>query len=147
MPISTRLISRLERRTNTKNALKLSIPAMKERLKESYQRYYLLKKDTVSLRKSWLSDLAAIKSKFIGSCQQSTYNNLILRETQRRAGKRLCRVTGKAYSGGLIKVKAKRDRNWEELTNKNNIEDTIHKSNHIKFSQTNSTPTMSSPLV
>jgi len=78
MPISTRLISRLERRTNTKNALKLSILAMKEQLKESYQQYYLLKKDAVSLRESWLLDLAAIKSKFTGSYQQSTYNNLIL---------------------------------------------------------------------
>ena len=52
IPISIRIISRLERRTNTKNTLKLSILAMKERLKESYQRYYLLKKDVVSLRES-----------------------------------------------------------------------------------------------
>jgi len=46
-----------------------------------------------------------------------------------------------------MKVIAKRDGNWEELTNKNDIENTIHESNHIKFSQTNSTPAMSSPLV
>ena len=80
MHISMRLISRLERKIGLVNSLDLSILLIQERLKESFQRYYSLKKEAVVLRESSLLDLEAIKSKYTRVYQQAIYNNLIMRE-------------------------------------------------------------------
>jgi len=87
-----------------KDSLSLSRDEVLAQLQESFKRYYSLKLYTIELRELWLHNLAAIKAKHSGNCQQSIYNNLIQQERQRRVGRRLKRVTEKTYFGGLVKV-------------------------------------------
>ena len=116
-------------------------------LKESYRRHYLLKQQASSLRESWLLDLAAAKAKVSGTCQNSMCINLMRQERQRRAGRRLKRVLGKGIGRGLIKVSVQEGEDLVELTDKALIENATHAENAKKFSQTESTPAMSDPLV
>ena len=75
--VSTKLISRLEKKALIKNSLSYSKEIVKERLKESYQKYYKLRKETVYLRESWLRDLVAIKVQSSDSNQDTIIFNLI----------------------------------------------------------------------
>ena len=77
MSISTRLITRLERRVGTVNSLNCSKVEVKTKLKESCKRYYCLKKQAGELRESWLLDLAALKAKASDGDQSTIYKNLI----------------------------------------------------------------------
>ena len=110
-------------------------------------RYYQLKQQAIKLQESWLIDLAAAKALDSGGDQIIIYNNLIRQECQKRAGKRLRRVTGKLHAGGLLKVLVQQDNEWVELTKKLAIEDIIYMENIKKFTQTNSTPAIVELLV
>ena len=46
-----------------------------------------------------------------------------------------------------MKVTAQKEKQQVELTKKEEIEDAIHLENYAKFTQINSTPAMSTPLV
>ena len=61
--VSTRLISRLERRVKEQYSLQFSREEVELKLKESFHCYYELKKIAHSLRESWLRDLVALKAK------------------------------------------------------------------------------------
>ena len=61
--VSTRYISRLEKRVYVTNSLRNSLSQTNEHLKDACARYYALKKDVDDLRESWLKDLAAIREK------------------------------------------------------------------------------------
>ena len=88
MLISTRLITRLERRVGTVNSLHCSKAEVKIKLKESCKRYYCLKKQAGELRESWLLDLAALKAKASDGDQSIIYKNLIRQEKQKKAVKK-----------------------------------------------------------
>ena len=139
--VSTRFITRLENKADIKRSLRCSLAKALQNLKEAYQRYYSLKKDADDLRKSWLKDLAAIQSKKTGGNQETIYQNLLLRERQRAAGRRLRRQLGKTQRG-LSKASVKDGDETIELTTKEEIEDACHQENRSKFSQTNATPLM-----
>ena len=145
--VSTRFISRLERRVDIVNSLHNSQTQVRIKLKEAYTRYYELKKDADKLREDWLQDLAAIQAKEQGGDQASRYKSLLQRERQRHASRRLRRVTQKNISGGLTKVVAtSADGSTIEVSDKEGIEQACHEENRKKFSQTNSTPLMSGQL-
>ena len=78
--VSTRCISRLEKRVSVKNSLRNIIAQTNENLKDACARYYALKKDVDDLRESWLKDLAAIRAKEKGGDQSKIYSALLLRD-------------------------------------------------------------------
>ena len=146
--VSTRFISRLERRVSISDSLRNSKATVKTYLDKAYKHYFELKKDADNLRESWLRDLAAIKANEDGGDQETIYHNLLERERQRRASRRLRRVMGKINSGGLNKVIAPNTDGTEtELTSKTDIEEACNDSNRKKFQQTSNTPPMSGDLV
>ena len=49
-------------------------------IKESYQRYYALKKQAVNIRESWLLELATVQAKFDGGDQSVKYTTMLLHE-------------------------------------------------------------------
>ena len=56
-------------------------------------------------------------------------------------------MIGKANFRGLMKVSVMQNNQWIELTNKESIENTIYQGNMRKFTQTNQSPIMLTPLV
>ena len=71
-----------------------------------------------------------------GGHQEATSQNLLERERQQRAARRLCRVLGKFNSGGLNKIFAPNEDGDEvEFTSKTEIEKACYKSNCQKFQQ------------
>ena len=88
MPISTRLITRLERRVGTVNLLHFSKAEVKIKLKESCRRYYSLKKQARELRESWLLDLVALKAKASDGDQSTIDKILFGRRSKRKLLKR-----------------------------------------------------------
>ena len=61
--VSTRFISRLERRNAITNSLRYTKVQVKTKLNLAYKNYYELKKNASQLRETWLKDLAAKKLK------------------------------------------------------------------------------------
>ena len=90
--VSTRFISRLEKRVKETNSLKHSKAEILLYLKMAYKNYYGLKKEAHKLRETWLRDLAAQKAQMDGGDQETIFNNLLHRERQRIAARRLRRV-------------------------------------------------------
>lgn len=146
--VSTRFITRLEKRTKTRNSLQYTLQETSKILTETYRRYYALRKDAHNLRDSWLQDLAALKAKEEGGDGQAIYNQLRLQERQRSASRRLKRTMGKTVTGGLTKTSIRlEDGQTKELTDRLEIENAIHEENRAKFSQTHLTPPMTAPLL
>ena len=145
--VSTRYISRLEKRVGIFHSLQVSLQVASTRLQESYKRYYELKSVAQELRESWLMELAAVKAKEAGGDQHKYYSQLIQQERDRIASRRMRRLFGKMHGGGLTKVTVTQpDGTIIEHTEKEAIEQACHKENSIKFSQTEHTPTMAGIL-
>ena len=81
--VSTRFISRLERRNSVKNSLKHTKLEIKTKLNKAFQQYYSLKKQAADLRETWLKDLAALRAKTHGGDQDTIFKSLLHREIQR----------------------------------------------------------------
>lgn len=145
--VNSRFIQRLEKRVGLHNTLKtpLSVAIRKER--EAYTRYYAMKQMDDTLRESWLSELAAAKAKENGGDHFTYYNNMLLRERQRRAARRLRYIRQKGHAGGLAMVQTQDDDGEvHTFTDKEDIERTCLQENKEKFNQTKDTPCMMSPL-
>ena len=145
--VSTKYISRLEKKTSTPHSCQIHLQQASERLQESYKRYYELKAGAWELRESWLMELAAIKAKELGGNQHKHYNNLILLERQRIANRRMKRIFGKMNGQGITSAcVTQEDGTVIEHTTKEDIERACHEENFKKFSQTNNTPAMMGQL-
>ena len=83
--VSTRFISRLERRNSIINSLHYTKQQVKLNLNQAYKKYYVLKKDAANLRETWLKDLAAMKAQQDGGDQDTIYTTMLHRERQCRA--------------------------------------------------------------
>ena len=143
--VSTRFISRLEKHADVENSLRGTLIQAQQYMKQAISRYYTLKKDADSLRESWLRDLAAIKAKEKGGNQEAIYQSLLLRERQRKAGRRLRRAMGKVQHG-LTQIEVTDGDGTREVTDKIGIENACHIENNSKYSQTNNTPMMRGQL-
>ena len=88
-----------------------------------------------------------MKAQQEGGDQDTIYTNMLHREQQRRASRRLRLILGKTLGTGLNKVTVVDESgDPQDLTNKHDIEQACHRSNEAKFSQTNMTPPMQGKL-
>ena len=93
-------------------------------------------------------DLVPIKAKEDGGNHFQYYNEMVARERQRQASRRLKRVMKKSLHRGLIKASLTQDDGSSiEYTDKEDIEQACLDENFNKLSQRNNTPVMQSPLV
>ena len=145
--ISTRMISRLEKKAKVVNSFFFSREEIEQLLKDSHLRYYQLKQEAINLRESWLKDLSAIQDKSNGQNQDTIYANLIRQEKQRRAGRRLKIMLGKCNGKGFDKVSVKVNYACSELTRKEEIEVACQEENRNKFLHSRGTPAMTGQLV
>ena len=89
-----------------------------------------------------------MKAKEDGGYQETIYTNLLHRENQRRSARRVCRILGKTFGSGLTRVSIQDENGTlQEVTDRKGIESACIESNRAKFTQTEDTPPMTSPLV
>ena len=147
--VSTRLITRLEKRTNTSNTLQYSIQQIKTELTDAYAQYKAIKKngnDTL-LRDEWYEQLANAKA----AANNTTFAVELRLKRQKEKQKRMFRAIKWTIKDKMINPiisEVEETVNNEEvlLTDKHQVEQAIIKANDKKYRQTNDTPLMSELL-
>lgn len=146
--VSTKYITRLENYVGIPHALQITLQQAIDNLKDSYGRYYELKKQATQLRESWLMDLAALKAKELGGNHEEHYKQMAMRERQWTAAHRMRGVLHKFHGNGLSKVSVQTETGEkQELTDKEAIESACLEGNLDKFTQTERTPAMVGQLL
>jgi hypothetical protein len=125
-----------------------SLLAAKLASKVTFKAYKAAKKEHIVSRESWLSQLAQSKSQDDGKSADNHAKSLITIEKQRRQARNVKRMNQKMKSFGTSKIIAPNSSgSWVEFTSKEDIEAGCQQENSQRFSQTESTPFMTSPLI
>jgi hypothetical protein len=130
----------------TTSALSLVSAVVAQRA--NFKAYQSAKKDHIASRESWLFTPARSKSQDDGKPEEHHRNSLVSIERQRRQAKNVKMMNWKIKSLGTSKVIAPDSTGqWIECTTQEDIEAGCQQENSQRFSQTSSTPFMTSPLV
>ena len=144
---SNRKINRLETTVGIQNSLRRSREETNLEIIKADKHYKTVKKMAKRKRISYLE----AKAKSIADEQRhdrdNVYLQLITREKQREAARRIKLTLGKLKGLGVTKVDIlKPDGGTEELTTKTEIETACMEENNKKYKQTCDTPCMTLPL-
>jgi hypothetical protein len=130
----------------TTSALSLASVVVAQRA--NFKAYQSAKKDHIASRESWLFTLAQSKSQDNGKLEEQHRNSLVSIERQRRQAKNIKMMHRKIKSLGTSKVIAPDSTGqWIECMTQEDIEAGCQQENSQLFSQTSSTPFMTSLLV
>jgi hypothetical protein len=140
-------LRRLERMTGVDNSLHCSLPQALEKERECYLAYWDLKKHARHERQTFLEQKARSIATESGGRTASIIKQLISREKQREASRRIKCTLHQIRNSGVTKVEIGGD-NMEtvEITTKTGIERACMDENRNKFQQTQNTPCMMEPL-
>ena len=139
-------LRRMELSAGITNSMHCSLEEAEDNLKESRQQYNQFKKRANSARKSFLEDLAQAVAVKEDRDKTSVYKQLIHREEQRAAGRKMRAALGKTIKGGIKRVEViSEDGSTKEIITKDGIEKVCLDENNRKYCQTQDTPCMSNP--
>jgi hypothetical protein len=145
--INGRSLRRLERKAGILHTQQFTIIEMQTFLSEAFSEYYSIKKDAKNIRLTWLEGLALRREESMPNAGNQ-YKQLIRKEKQRQAARRVKSVLQKSNRGSLTMIETKdADGSWVEQTDQTNIERGCMESNFEKYTQTNTTPIMQSGLI
>jgi hypothetical protein len=140
-------LRRLERTTGIKDSLHCSLEQAKENEKIAYSDYWKFKKHATEERETFLEDKAKEIAKESGSKKANIIKQLITREKQREASRRIKCTLHKIKNSGISKVDVETATGGTiEITTKAGIENACMQENRNKFLQTRNTPCMREPL-
>ena len=144
---SNRKINRLEITVGIQNSLRRSREEVNLEIIKADKHYKTVKKMAKRKRISYLEAKAKSIADEQGHDRDNVYLQLIKREKQREAARRIKLTLGKLKGLGVTKVDIlKPDGGTEELTTKSEIEAACMEENNKKYKQTRETPCMTMPL-
>jgi hypothetical protein len=140
-------LRRLEHYTGIKDSLHCSLEQAIDNEKLAYEEYWKFKKQATQERQTFLETQAKAIAKESGTTKSSILTQLILREQQREASRRIKFTLHKIKRAGISSVEIERP-NGEtvEINTKAGIERACMDENRNKFLQTRNTPCMREPL-
>ena len=140
-------IRRLEKQLNTHNCLNVSLQEIRQNVQQAYQAYWIVKKDAKNHRLTYLERKATNIAEETGNEQDNVYKQLINREAQRLAARRIRFTLRKLRGGGITRIEVQdQEGNWQEKTTKETIESGCMEENIKKYRQTENTIGMQHPL-
>jgi hypothetical protein len=140
-------LRRLEKRTGIRHSLHCTIEEAKVNEKQALEEYWTFKKTARQTRNTFLEKKARELGKEKKVKQQTIMKQLIIREKQREASRRIKATLNKVRKGGITTVNILTPQgDTIELTTKQDIEQACMDENKAKFLQTQHTPCMREPL-
>ena len=140
-------LRRLEKSLKTRNCLNLSLPEIKTNIQDAYKKYWKVKKEANQHRIDYLERKAQDIADELDTDATNVYKQLILRESQRLAARRVKYTLGKLRGGSVTRIEIPMaDNQWQEITSKAGIEKGCIQENIKKYRQTEDTPCMVNPL-
>ena len=140
-------LRRLETSLKIHNCLSLPAEEIKHHLQESYKEYWKVKKDAKKHRLHYLERKAQDIADENGIDSNNVYKQLMQREDQRLAARRVKYTLRKLRGGSVMRIEVPtEDGQWREVTTKEGIEKGCIKENIKKYRQTEDTPCMTYPL-
>ena len=140
-------LRRLEKILKIHNCLNLTSTEIKLNIKEAYKNYWTVKKEAKQHRLNFLERKAQDIANESGLVTENVYKQLMMRENQRLAARRIKYTLKKLREGSVtrIEIPVGNDQ-WQEITTKKGIEKGCISENIKKYRQTESTPCMIQPL-
>ena len=107
-------LRRLERTTKIHNGLNLDLPTIKEHIKSAYKEYWAVKKEAKKHRFNYLERKAQDISNDTGTEAGNVYKQLMLRESQRLAARRVKYTLNKLRGGAVTRLEVlDEDNEWK----------------------------------
>jgi hypothetical protein len=139
---------RLEKKASLTGSRNTTITNAKTALAQAYAEYWDIKKEANDLRTTFLEKKAKELSKHEKGDEKNIYEQLLLREKQRASARKIKYVLNKVMGSGVTKISLiNQDGEWEEVTDKRQIEEGCAQENSSKYRQTETTPCMRGQLV
>jgi hypothetical protein len=146
--VNSKYIKRLERRVQETGCRGKTLEEIKTAVATSFTVYWDLKSKASDLRTTFLQKKANELAKAKKTDQTNVYSQLIAVELQRKSARKIKYVLNKVLGGGVTKISLRNQQGeWEETTNKIQIELGCAKENESKYRQTENTPCMTGQLV
>lgn len=140
-------LRRLEKKTGIMNSLHCTIEEAQEQVTKAFTEYWEFKKSAQASRSTFLEQKAKQISAESTTGTKNILKQIITKEKQREASRRIKSTLHKIRKSGITKVEVQNDNGEiEEVTTKRGIERACMTENAHKFQQTNSTPCMRAPL-
>ena len=132
---STSKLKRLEKKVGVTNSLHHTLQEAKAKLKIAINQHKELKKNAAKLRKTFLEEKAQAIADEGTSDSANIYQQLLMREKQQEAARRIKFTLNKIDGKGITKVEIQwgPDEPIEELTTKEDIEQACMAENHLKY--------------
>ena len=147
--VSTKLITRLEKRIDISNSLSYTLNQIKQELTDAFQKYKEIKKNGngSSLRDEWYEQLAEAKA----AANNTSFASELKNKRQKEKQKQMFRAIKWATANNTVNTaisEVTETVNGEEvtLTSKDEVEQAIITANDKKYRQTNDTPLLNELL-
>ena len=140
-------IQRLENKNNSQGCRDTTLREAKMKRSEAFSHYWEIKKEAQELRLTFLEKKAKDLAIANDLETDNVYKQLITREAQRSTARKIKYVLRRTHGGGVTKVSLLNARGqWEETTDKLEIETGCANENAHKYRQTENTPCMMGQL-
>ena len=140
-------LRRLEKQTGISNSLHTPLHIVEMKIRSAQMEYNKVKKEAKELRYKFLEAKAAAMAEENNGDQKNVYKQLILREKQREAARKIKTILHKINGGGVTRIEIQANNgDITEITTKEGIERACMEENKAKNSQTRNTPCMTDPL-
>ena len=145
--INMKYIKRLEKKVGIYGGRHTSLVEAKLTLAKTFTDYWDIKRQADELRITFLQKKAKELAKDKSLDDKNVYLQLISREKQRKSARKIKYVLNKVLGGGVTKISLLNHHGqWEEITDKEKIEQGCAIENASKYRQTESTPCMQGQL-
>ena len=140
-------LCRLETSVGLSHSLHCSLEEATANLERSRKEYERYKKTATESRKTYLWGLSEDIARQKDTTAINIYTQMIHREEQRAAGRRMRMALGKTIKGGIKRVEVLTvNGEVKEVLSKSGIEQACLIENERKYRQTQNTPSMSNPM-
>ena len=140
-------LHRLIKKAGLPGSVNATLEECKQSTAQAFTMYWDVKRRATDLRITFLQTRAKELSKVRKLDENNVYLQLIASEQQRRSARKIKFVLHKVLGGGVTKISILNQQgNWEETTNKQEIEQGCAEENASKYRQTEGTPCMNGQL-
>jgi hypothetical protein len=147
MKISLKRIRRFMKKTRIRDALSNNLGQTEQLLAQAYCSYRTARKHAQLWRNNFLESLAKAKADKLGTQVETELKSLIQIEKQRRQARNIKRMRGKLGCGQVTKVyQTEEDGTKTVCETQNSMVRAFFQENDSRFSQTEDTPPMQTPL-
>ena len=145
--ISQRKLRRLLRKSDITDASHKSNREVKEGLDQAFQAYKKAKEDATIWRDEFLDTLASSRAEIKGTSKETELQQLRTIERQRTVARNIKRAQGKLQRNATTQIYVNGPDGRRVVNDKEDIEQACIEENDSRFSQSEGTPPMMSPLI